>query len=41
MEPWAKAWFETNLTGITADGVSIDSVTDVEGDAELGMRKSK
>ncbi|BGP14027.1 hypothetical protein JCM10213_005612 [Rhodosporidiobolus nylandii] len=41
VEPWAKQWFETNLAGVEADGVAIEEVTDVEGDCELGMRKSK
>ena len=44
--PWAKSWFESELPTIiltTADNVTIgvSSVTDVEGDVELGMRKSK
>lgn len=46
MTPWAKSWFESELPTIiltTADNVTIgvSSVTDVEGDVELGMRKSK
>ncbi|KAM0753653.1 activator of Hsp90 ATPase [Meredithblackwellia eburnea MCA 4105] len=41
VEPWAKEWFIKELTGTEANGVSIDKVTDVEGDCELGMRKSK
>ena len=41
VEGWAKEWFTTNLVGVEAEGVRVDSVTDVEGDAELGMRKSK
>ncbi|CDR47918.1 RHTO0S15e03642g1_1 [Rhodotorula toruloides] len=40
-EPWAKEWFAEKLTGIEANGVSITEVQDVEGDCELGMRKSK
>jgi hypothetical protein len=44
--PWAKSWFESELPTIiltTSDNVTIgiSSVTDVEGDVELGMRKSK
>lgn len=38
---WAKEWFTKELTGTEANGVTIAAVTDVEGDAELGMRKSK
>ncbi|GAA6048923.1 hypothetical protein JCM3770_007121 [Rhodotorula araucariae] len=41
VEGWAKEWFISNLTGVEADGVSIEEVTDVEGDCELGRRKSK
>ncbi|KAF8337886.1 activator of Hsp90 ATPase [Cantharellus anzutake] len=45
--PWARNWFETELPTViftTSDGAvtaGISSVKDVEGDAELGMRKSK
>ncbi|GAA6001077.1 hypothetical protein JCM10207_007402 [Rhodosporidiobolus poonsookiae] len=38
---WSKTYWEQNLVGVEANGVRIDEVTDVEGDAELGMRKSK
>ncbi|KAJ7350475.1 activator of Hsp90 ATPase [Mycena albidolilacea] len=43
---WGKEWFERELTSITIAGsgtevVAISSVTDVEGDIELGQRKSK
>lgn len=41
VEAWSKEWFISELTGTTADGVTIDGVSEVEGDAELGMRKSK
>ncbi|KAK4701521.1 activator of Hsp90 ATPase protein 1, partial [Phenoliferia sp. Uapishka_3] len=41
VEPWAKEWWKKELTGVEASGVSISEVKDVEGDAELGMRKSK
>ncbi|BGP46193.1 Co-chaperone [Rhodotorula kratochvilovae] len=41
VEGWAKEWFSSNLTGVEADGVKIEEVTDVEGDCELGMRKGK
>jgi activator of Hsp90 ATPase protein 1 len=44
--PWARQWFEQELTVLTVKGegdevVRIESVTDVEGDVELGQRKSK
>ncbi|KAL6300185.1 activator of Hsp90 ATPase [Sparassis latifolia] len=44
--PWAKAWFERELTtiavgGTTGEKVSISKVVDVDGDVELGQRKSK
>ena len=43
---WGKSWFERELTTITVNGddgevVSISEVEDVEGDIELGQRKSK
>jgi len=44
---WGKEWFERELTTLTINGdtegevVSISSVTDVDGDIELGQRKSK
>ena len=44
--PWAKQWFQRELAGIkiTGDGdesVQITEVTEVDGDVELGQRKSK
>lgn len=43
--PWAKTWFEQELTQLshTEDGseVKVAQVTEVEGDCELGQRKSK
>lgn len=44
--PWAKTWFERELTTIIIEGtgsekVSISRVVDVDGDVELGQRKSK
>ncbi|KZT02340.1 uncharacterized protein LAESUDRAFT_752231 [Laetiporus sulphureus 93-53] len=44
--PWAKAWFERELPTISVKGdgeenVSISKVVDVDGDVELGQRKSK
>lgn len=43
---WAKQWFQRELTAIsiTGDGdesVQIIDVTEVDGDVELGQRKSK
>ncbi|CAK5282368.1 unnamed protein product [Mycena citricolor] len=43
---WGKEWFESELTTINIAGkgsqvVSISSVTDFDGDVELGQRKSK
>ena len=44
--PWAKTWFERELVTISVTGsgdetVGISEVTYVEGDVELGQRKSK
>ncbi|OBZ69321.1 hypothetical protein A0H81_10948 [Grifola frondosa] len=44
--PWAKTWFERELTSIAVKGddteeVSVTHVTEVDGDVELGQRKSK
>ena len=42
---WGKSWFERELTTIEIkegeEVVSISEVTDVDGDIELGQRKSK
>lgn len=44
---WAKEWFERELTTIKIEGeaegesVSISEVKEVDGDVELGQRKSK
>ena len=42
---WGKSWFERELTAIEIkegeEVVSISEVTDVDGDIELGQRKSK
>lgn len=44
---WGKEWFERELTTLSVTGdnekevVSISKVTDVDGDIELGQRKSK
>ena len=44
--PWAREWFQRELTAITITGdseesVQITDVTEVDGDVELGQRKSK
>ena len=44
--PWAKAWFERELVLVEVtdpDGtaVRVDRVVEVDGDVELGRRKSK
>jgi len=44
--PWAKQWFQRELVAITITGdgdesVQITDVTEVDGDVELGQRKSK
>ena len=44
--PWAKQWFQRELTAITIAGdgeesVQITEVKEVDGDVELGQRKSK
>lgn len=44
--PWAKEWFERELVSIRVEGsdgavASIERVISVDGDVELGRRKSK
>jgi len=44
--PWAKEWFERELATIKVEGsdgavVSVEHVVEVDGDVELGRRKSK
>lgn len=44
--PWAKAWFQQELTKISIQGdgevnVKVTSTSWLDGDAELGQRKSK
>lgn len=44
--PWAKEWFERELVTIQVEGsdgaiVSVERVVSVDGDVELGRRKSK
>jgi activator of HSP90 ATPase len=44
---WGQEWFERELTTISIQGdkegevISISEVTEVDGDIELGQRKSK
>jgi activator of HSP90 ATPase len=42
---WAKEWFTTELAAASKtegnDTVKVERVTEVEGDVELGRRKSK
>lgn len=43
---WAKEWFERELTGIavkedSGEEVRVSKVVDIDGDFELGQRKSK
>jgi activator of HSP90 ATPase len=44
--PWAKEWFERELVTIQVEGsdgavVSVERVISVDGDVEIGRRKSK
>lgn len=44
--PWAKTWFQEELTKISIQGdgeenIRVTSTSWLEGDAELGQRKSK
>ena len=44
--PWAKQWFDRELTAVRVNGegteeVGIERVVEVDGDVELGQRKSK
>ena len=46
ISPWAKQWFERELTAITIAGddgesVQVTEVAEFDGDVELGQRKSK
>ena len=43
---WAKQWFDRELTSVIVNGegtevVAIERVVEVDGDVELGQRKSK
>ncbi|KAI0780398.1 activator of Hsp90 ATPase [Trametes elegans] len=44
--PWAKQWFDRELTSVRVNGegteeVGIERVVEIDGDVELGQRKSK
>lgn len=39
--PWAASWFKAELPQVSTSKTRIVSVKDVEGDADVGMRKSK
>jgi activator of HSP90 ATPase len=44
--PWARSWFQQELKTLTVKGdgetvVGIEQVTEVDGDVQLGQRKSK
>lgn len=44
--PWARQWFESELAALQVKGegdevVGVEQVTEVDGDVELGQRKSK
>ena len=46
MTPWARQWFERELVTIQIEGsdgavVLVERVEEVDGDVELGRRKSK
>lgn len=36
-----ESQFEENLIGLEADGVKVETLAELEGDCELGMRKAK
>lgn len=38
--PWAESWLAERINDVQADGVAV-KFKDIEGDCELGMRKSK
>ena len=38
---WSQQYFEQHLVGVEAQGVSVQPGVELEGDAEVGMRKSK
>lgn len=44
--PWAREWFERELVTIQVEGpdgavVSVERVVEIDGDVEVGRRKSK
>lgn len=39
--PWAKTWFRNELQEVKTDKTRVVEVKDVDGDCDLGMRKSK
>jgi hypothetical protein len=45
VSPWAKEWFTSELAGVSTkdenDTITVERVTEVEGDVEIGQRKSK
>ena len=41
MHGWSREYFEQHLVGLEAAGVTILPGIELEGDAEVGMRKSK
>ncbi|GAA98080.1 uncharacterized protein L969DRAFT_86000 [Mixia osmundae IAM 14324] len=38
---WAQTWFEQHLVGLESEGVKIESIREITGDSDIGMRKSK
>ncbi|KAL7005780.1 Co-chaperone [Cystobasidiomycetes sp. EMM_F5] len=40
-KPWAEQWFKDQLTTVSTSKTRITGVKEVEGDSDLGMRKSK
>ncbi|KAK9896653.1 activator of Hsp90 ATPase [Cystobasidium minutum MCA 4210] len=40
-QPWAVQWFKKNLGGLSTPKTRVVDVRDIDGDCDLGMRKSK
>lgn len=40
-QPWAVQWFKKNLGQLSTPKTHVVNVRDVDGDCDLGMRKSK
>jgi len=40
-QPWAVQWFKKNLGQLSTPKTRVVEVRDVDGDCDLGMRKSK